>query len=158
VNGPNHAYFIQAPKGWVIDNGIWAEQKIFAVFYQAGKTLHESPIVAYSMVQEPSPAGIEEHIKADMVYSLKGSKTAILKRDKELKTQDGRRAIVFSLKGVPDQNPEWMAYIEAPTVVILVSVSVKNIKDFDQGQQLLVDLVSSIGWFTDKVTYNNKQP
>jgi hypothetical protein len=110
------------------------------------------------MVQEPSPAGIEEHIKADMVYSLKGSKTAILKRDKELKTQDGRRAIVFSLKGVPDQNPEWMAYIEAPTVVILVSVSVKNIKDFDQGQQLLVDLVSSIGWFTDKVTYNNKQP
>jgi hypothetical protein len=71
-----------------------------------------------------------------------------------LKTQDGRQALVFTVTGVPKQNPEWMAYIDAPTVVILVSVSVRDIKDFEQGKALLEGLVTSVSWFTDQVTYN----
>lgn len=153
IHGPNHAYSIQAPKGWVLDNEIWAKEGIFAVFYKAGGSLDASPIVAYTMVQEKSPDGIEKHIKADMGYTLKGSKTAKVERRQALRTQDGRKALVFTVSGVPKQNPEWMAYIDAPTVVILVSVSVRDLKDFEQGKVLLEGLVSSISWFTDKVTY-----
>jgi hypothetical protein len=154
IHGSNHAYMIQAPKGWVLDNSIWAKNGIFAVFYKAGGTINESPIVAYTMVQEKTPVGIEEHIKADMVYTLKGAQTAKVDRRKPLKTQDGREALVFAVTGVPKQNPEWMAYIDAPTIVILVSVSVRDINDFEQGKSLLESLVSSVSWFTDKVEYN----
>jgi hypothetical protein len=145
---------ITAPKGWVLDNEIWAKEGIFAVFYKVGGSIYDSPIVAYTMVQQKGPDGIEEHIKADMVYTLKGSTTAKVERKIPLKTQDGRQALVFTVTGVPKQNPEWMAYIDAPTVVILVSVSVRDIKDFEQGKVLLEGLVSSVSWFTDKVTYN----
>lgn len=86
IHGPNHAYMIQAPKGWVLDNAIWADRGIFAVFYEANKTLDDSGIVAYTMVQQKTDGGIEAHIKADMVHSLKGSTTAKVERKAALKT------------------------------------------------------------------------
>jgi hypothetical protein len=153
IHGSNHAYLIQAPKGWVLDNEIWAQQGIFAVFYKAGLPPEESPLIAYTMVQEKGQGGIEAHIKADVVHSLKGAKSAKVKRLKPLKTADGRTAIAFTLQGVPKQNPEWMAYIDAPTVVILISVSVKDPKAFPMGKDLLEELVSSASWFSDKVEY-----
>lgn len=156
IHGPNHAYFIQAPKGWVLDNSIWADRGIFAVFYPADKPFQESPLIGYTMIQEKAPGGIEAHIKADMVHSLKGSASAQVERRTPLKTQDGREALVFTLQGVKGQDAEWMAYIDAPTVVILVSVSVRDPKLFSQGQQLLEGLVSSIGWFSDKVQYGKQ--
>lgn len=154
IHGPNHAYMITAPKGWVLDNEVWAEGGIFAVFYKVNCSIDTSPIVAYTMVQEKLPQGIEAHIKADMVHTLKGSKTAKVVRHTPIKSGDGRIGIVYSVVGVPKQNPEWMAYIDAPTVYILVSVSVRDVKDFTEGQKLLKDLVSSVSWFTDQVQYN----
>src|SRR5512133_1035202 len=65
IHGPNHAYMIQAPKGWVLDNEIWAKEGIYAVFYRAGGSLNESPIVGYTMVQQKGSDGIEAHVKAD---------------------------------------------------------------------------------------------
>jgi hypothetical protein len=156
VHGPDHSYIIEAPEGWMIDNGILADQGIYAAFYQAGRTFDESPIIAYSMVQQKARGGIEAHVQADMSHSLKGSKTAKVQRKKPLKTRDGREAIVFTLQGVPGQNPEWMAYIDAPTVVILVSVSVRHPGDFPKGEQLLAGLVSSISWFTENVHTDQK--
>ena len=144
---------ITAPKGWVLDNEIWANDGIFVVFYKSGGSIDASPIVAYTMVQAKSSDDIEAHIKADMVHTLKGCKTAKIARHAPLKTNDGRTGIVYTVTGVPNQNPEWMAYIDAPTVIILVSVSVRDIKDFGQGELLLKDLVSSVAWFTDKVQY-----
>lgn len=153
IHGPNHAYSIKAPPGWVLDNAIWADQGIHAVFYEAQKSPKESKLIAYTMVQEKTPGGLDAHIEADLVYTLKGSKTAKVERKPSLKTQDGREARVLTIQGVPGQHPEWMAYIDAPTVVIVVSVSAPQPGNFLLGEGLLKDLVSSISWFTDQVTY-----
>ena len=155
VHGPDHAYFIQAPKGWVLDNSCWADRGIFAVFYQSGKTFEDSLAIGYTMVQRRSPDGIEAHIKADLAQTIQGGNGAKVERQASLKTQDGREARVYTLLGVTGKRPEWVAYIDAPTVVIVVSVSVKDRKDFQVGGDLLRDLVGSIGWFTDQVTYKN---
>ncbi len=153
IHGTNHAYMIQAPKGWVLDNEIWAKDGIFAVFYKAGQSLMESPIVAYTMVQEKTPAGIEAHMNADLAGTVKGSKTAKIERLKTIKTSDGRDAFVFKITGIPKINPELAAYIDAPTVVIFVSVSVRNIKDIPQGKILLDKLISSVSWLSDSTQY-----
>jgi len=153
IHGENHAYFIQAPKGWGLDNAIWADRGIFAVFYPVGKTFQESPVIGYSMIQTKGQGDLATHIQADMAYSLKNAKDAKTERIKSLKTKDGMTAIVYAITGVPNQNPEWLAYIDAPTVIILVSVSVRKEENFQTGKGLLEDLVASISWFTNKVQY-----
>lgn len=153
VHGSDHAYFIQAPKGWVLDNACWADRGIFAVFYQAGKTFEDSLAIGYTMVQRRSPDGIEAHIKADLAQTIQGANGARVERQAPLKTKDGRVARVYTLLDVAGKRPEWVAYIDAPTVVILVSVSTRDRKDFQAGGELLRDLVASIGWLTDRVSY-----
>ncbi len=153
VHGPNHAYGIQAPKGWVIDNAIWADQGVFDVFYEAGKTLDESRVVGFSRVQAADKEGIEAHIKADLELTVQGAPAAKCERQAALKTKDGMTAICYRITGVPGKYPELVAYINAPTVVILVSVSVRESSRMKAGESLLQELVGSITWFSDKVVY-----
>jgi len=153
IHGPNHAYMIDAPKGYVLDNRIWADQGIFAVFYREGMAFPESPVVAYTMVQEKAPGGLQKHVDTDMVHTLRGAASARMRRHPSLKTRDGREALVYSVTDVPGVNGEWMAYIDAPTVVILVSVSVRDPRRFEEGRPVLDQLVASVAWFTDQVRY-----
>lgn len=146
VTGEDHCYAIQAPKGWVIDNSIWAEQGVFAVFYQSGKSLQESPLVGFSRIHPKHPKGITVLVQEDLAASIQGSKFAKVKQHTDIRTKDGMPAGIFSIEGVPNQNSEWVAYIDAPTVVILVGVSIRPASNLTDGHKLLKELVSSIQW------------
>lgn len=151
VHGPNHAYLIQAPKGWVIDNAIWSDRGIFDVFYPVGKSFDESPVVGYSFGMEPLNESPDDWIKADLAQSINGAPAAKCDLQSPLQTKDGMSASTYKITNVPGKYPEWLAYIKAPTAVILVSVSVRSPEEMETGEKLLRDLVGSISWFTDKV-------
>jgi len=155
VHGNNHTYNIQAPKGWVIDNQVWADMHVFAVFYQAGESIDTSSMVGFSRVHPKDPMGFSALIKNDLAQSSRGSKTSITSKHRDAKTKDGRIAHVYSIKGVPWQSPEWIAYIDAPTVVIIVGVSVRNPTEHSKGQSLLRDLVGSVDWINNGMTIIN---
>jgi hypothetical protein len=48
VYGKEHAYFLEAPKGWVMDSGDAAKDKVGAVFHPANAHWPESGIIIYT--------------------------------------------------------------------------------------------------------------
>lgn len=153
IHGPNHAYTVAAPQGWVLDNKAWAHEKIFAVFYPNGASIQSSPILAYTTAYAKTREGLDAHIQADLQQMLKAHPGAHVQQHAPLTTRDGRAARVYTVSGVPNKYAQWMAYIDAPTVVIFVAVGVRNVHNLEQGGALLQDLVSSIAWHTDRVQY-----
>lgn len=155
IHGAKHAYIIATPKGWVLDNKVWANEKIFAVFYPDGTTVQNSPILAYTTAYAKTQEGFEAYIQADLQQILKAHPGAQVQQHAPLTTRDGRTARVYTISGVPNKYAQWIAYIDAPTVVIFVAVGVRNVQNFEQGGLLLKDLVSSVAWYTDRVRYRN---
>lgn len=151
VWGEDHFYAIQAPKGWVLDNSVWAEVDVFAVFYEVGSNTQESPMVGFSRVHPKHPDGIVALVTEDLENSKQGASTAVVEQLPDFATKDGMVARVYSVKGVPNVAPEWVAYIDAPTVVILVGVAVREPTPFEEGRQLLEELVGSIEWVNFKI-------
>src|SRR5271154_2921019 len=48
VYGKNHAFWVVAPKGWVLDNQAGVDQGLYAVFYPKGSSWKKSPVVMYA--------------------------------------------------------------------------------------------------------------
>lgn len=149
VFGPDHAYAIKAPKGWELDNGVLADQDVHAVFYMAGQTFQSSPAWMFSRVHPKRPEGFNKLVEMDLAESV--DKTSKLIHWPDLKTADGRIARVYSIQGHKKFDPEWIAYIDAPTIVILVGCGVRDRKQFSKMQEPFSDLVRSIFWVADKV-------
>src|ERR1700748_1379492 len=48
VYGKDHAYFLEAPKGWVVDSGDATKDKVGAVFHPANAHWPESGVIIYT--------------------------------------------------------------------------------------------------------------
>src|SRR5207247_8396189 len=48
VYGKDHAYFLEAPKGWVMDSGDAAKENVGAVFHPASAHWPESGVIIYT--------------------------------------------------------------------------------------------------------------
>lgn len=65
--------------------------------------------------------------------------------------------MVFSTSGDSLGNAEFLAYIQAPTHVVLICAVTKTPKDQDRLKPAFESLVRSYTWFTDTVEIKNKK-
>ena len=156
IYGEDHAYSVTAPKGWVLDNYVWADQGIFAVFYPKGSSV-DGDWVAYTRVMGMNPKGLLAYAIEDMEGMKQQSPKYAWKRLPDIQTSDKRTAIVFSTSGDSLGNAEYLAYIQAPTHVIFISAVTKTPANQEQLRSAFESLVRSYAWFTDKVELPKKK-
>lgn len=150
IYGEDHAYSVTAPKGWVLDNQVWADQGVFAVFYPLGSSV-KGDWVAYTRVMDTNPKGLLACALEDMEGMKQQSPEYAWKRLPDIKTSDKNTAIVFSTSGDRLGNAEFLAYIQAPTHVIFISAVTKTPANRDQLRPPFESLVRSYTWIADKV-------
>lgn len=156
IYGDDHAYSVTAPKGWVLDNQVWADQGVFAVFYPKGSSV-QGDWVAYTQVMGLNPKGLLACAIEDMKGMRQQSPNYAWKRLPDIQTSDKNTAIVFSTSGDSLGNAEYLAYIQAPTHVIFISAITRTPSNQDQLRPAFDSLVQSYAWFTDKVELPNKK-
>lgn len=150
IYGDDHAYTLTAPKGWVLDNQVWADQGVFAVFYPKGSSV-QGNWIAYSRVMDLNPKGLLAAATADLEGMKQESPHYTWKRLPDIQTSDRNTAIIFSTSGDSFGNAEFLAYIQAPTKVVFICAVTRTPKDLDQLRAPFEAIVRSYSWFTDKV-------
>ncbi|MBS1766851.1 MAG: hypothetical protein JST05_05535 [Acidobacteria bacterium] len=150
IYGDDHAYALTAPKGWVLDNQVWADQGIFAVFYPKGSSA-KGNWVAYSRVMDLNPKGLLAAATADLESIRQESPHYSWRRLPDLHTSDKSTALVFSASGDSFGNAEFLAYIQAPTKVVFICAVTRTPKNLERLREPFEAIVRSYAWFTDKV-------
>jgi hypothetical protein len=154
VYGPNHAFFISAPKDWVLDNESGIPDGLHAVFYPVGSSWKKSDIVMYAngfSKPENGDRSLKGFIEADVANFKEKNPEIRIESGKELITVDGKKATVLLFTGDKWGNHESVAYIEEEKCIITLVLSTKSDTLFKKSQTAFDDLVKSYRFFTDKV-------
>jgi hypothetical protein len=154
LTGSNHAYTLTAPKGWVLDDEAWADQGIHAIFYPRGAS-PKSDKIAYTRFFSPHRRGAEGRADADLEDFRQKNPGTKVEVHPSMKTQSGLKAVIRSTRN--QRSAEWLAYIEAPTGVVLIAMVAKNPKDFPSLRQPFDDLVESCAWLTSNVNIEDQK-
>jgi hypothetical protein len=155
VYGKDHAFNVQAPQGWVLDNQSGVAQGLHAVFYPKGSSWEGSPVIMYAQVVGKRDAGsdtLEKVIRNDISYFRERSKNLNVTDAGQLPTaEDGKTAAVRYFTGDAYNNHEAIAYNDGTTVVVLLILSSKTQKGFEESLPAFRELVKSYRFITDKV-------
>jgi hypothetical protein len=152
IYGPEHAFAVTAPSGWVLDNKSGVEQGLWAVLYPTGSSWQDSNVVMY--INTASKAGdptLEGLIKGDLERQRKESPSLTIAPGEPLALQDGTKARVNHFSGDKWGNHESVAYIEAPTVWVMVVLSSRDEPAYKAALPAFGELVKSYKFLTTKV-------
>lgn len=122
--GKDHAFYMTAPNGWVLDNKSGVNQGIHKVFIPQGFTLQNSPVFAYgrSAALDGSIRTIEDLVKS-IVHQFKddGSINITARKEKTIPLPGGKAAEVYFYSGDRWGNYEAVGYVlERKTINFLV--------------------------------------
>lgn len=133
IYGQDHAFSLQAPTGWVLDNESAVRQNVHAVFYPKGSTWEKSTVVAYAR----SRPRTEQISTADDVatsavadFRANGSPKYSSKRIKTIKTEHGKEAVIYHYFGDEWGNSEAAAYFVEEKTINFVVLTARNSKVF----------------------------
>lgn len=155
VYGKNHAFWVVAPKGWVLDNQAGVDQGLYAVFYPKGSSWQKSPVVMYANTtfkgvkgQETFQKVVDSDVKQyrDEYHTKKIVNAPALSNGEK-----NRTAVVKYFLGDGNGNYEACAYIEESKIVVFLVMSAKSQKQFDDNLPAFKALVGSYSFMTDKV-------
>jgi hypothetical protein len=91
VYGKDHAYFLEAPKGWVMDSGDAAKEKVSAVFHPSSAHWPESGVIVYTDFYKKKK-GLEtpaDAMRADVALFQKDGSTVHAVKKPSIKTNTG---------------------------------------------------------------------
>ena len=127
IYGKDHAFSLQAPKGWMLDNESGVDQGVRAVFYPKGSNWADSKVVAYARSRPKTDqiATADDAAKAVIEdFHAHGSPKYDGKRIKTMKADSGREVVIYHFSGDQWGNSEAVAYfVEEKTVNFLVLTS-----------------------------------
>jgi hypothetical protein len=162
VYGPGHMFSVTAPHGWILDNESGKPQGLQAVFYPKGDTYRDSVAFMYAngtafSAEHPTRESV---MKYDLDRFRNDSPKVQVKTLPQLRTADGRTAIVRQFQGDKYGNVEVVAYVEEKTAVIMIVLSSRNKARYDQAYPAFVQLVASYQFIGSDVQINKaaRQP
>ena len=159
VYGKEHAFLIEAPEGWVLDNKSGVSQGSHAVFYPKGSSWSEAPAVMYANTANKKDKGIttaQELIDIDFAKFKKKNPSIVMTESRSLKTGDGKTALVRLFQGDQWGNSEAVAYIDGKAIVAILVLSSRNQAAFQDALPAFEKLVTSYRFFTDDVRMPEK--
>jgi hypothetical protein len=135
VFGKNHAFYFTAPQGWVLDNKSGVSQGLHMVFYPAGETWANSPVVAYgrSCTKDDQIKTIEDQIERTIKdFHLHGSPNYKGKRQPSIFLSNGKEIVISYFEGDRWGNYEAVGYIEEEETINFLVFTSRTKSAFDQ--------------------------
>jgi hypothetical protein len=152
VYGTDHAFWVSAPKGWVLDNRSGAPQGLHAVFYRVGSSWSDATTVMYVNTGGLAKGEtLESFISGDLARFRERSPNVKMTKESSVSTSDKRTADVRRFSGDEWGNEEAVAYIQEGAVVVMIVLTARNRPDFEAARPALSDLVNSYRFMTKDV-------
>jgi hypothetical protein len=142
--GPNHAFFVTAPKGWVLDNESGVKQGIHMVFYPVGYTWANSPVIVYgqSVTKDAKMRSVKDQVESTIkMFHEKGSTGYKITKETSITFSDGKKASIYYYAGDKWGNFEAAAYFEEKNTINFLVLNARKKPDYDKylsGFELLV--------------------
>jgi hypothetical protein len=122
--GSDHAFYLTAPKGWVLDNTSGVQAGVHMAFYPEGETWADSPVVAYgrSVTRGPRLMSVEDLVAATVgEFRANGSADYRAIKQRPVKLASGTEVPIYFFEGDQWGNYEAAAYfLEKQTINFLV--------------------------------------
>ncbi len=121
--GQDHAFFVTAPEGWVLDNQSGVEQGLHMVFYLSGGTWGDSPVMAYgrSVTKGDEIRTVHDLVEYNLNRFRKSGSPDYEAEEKEPITIAGREVKIYYFRGDQWGNYEAVGYMdEEKTINFLV--------------------------------------
>ena len=159
VYGKGHAFWVCAPKGWVLDNGILNDQGIYAAFYPQGSSwdkAKENGTVMYVNTARKAPPDddVATLMKNDAEDTKADAPKAEIHEADPIKTKKVTARVQQFTPGAFDRF-EAVAYIDSPEVIVMIVVSSKDAKTFNRDYPVFKELVGSYEFMTADVHLPN---
>ncbi len=151
--GSNFAYAISAPKGWIMDETAGKPQGLSVVFYRKGESWTKGKAVMYVNVNDRKQGlTSKKAIAYDIGASKKANPKSSVTQGETLRTRDNRKAVTYIFKNPADKKSakERVAYVETPTVVLLITLTSESENDFKNAVADHSALVKSIAYMGTK--------
>ena len=159
IYGSDIAFSLTAPKGWVLDNKSAVDQGIYDVFYRHGESWKDAVTVMYANIAsfEHTPdTTLEQLIEYD-INNFKSHYSDINITDgKDIIIKSNLTAKVKYLSGKSYGNFEAMAYIDAGKAGVMIIMSSRTKKDFDNSLIAFENLVKSYFLVANHIIIENK--
>jgi hypothetical protein len=143
VYGEGYSFWIDAPKGWVLDPKTAKEYGINVVLYQAGLSFQTAPAVMYTSKLTRTEI-VEEAMKHEADNYKERYKGIQIPRRPGIQTKDNKIALVQCYKGDnKDQTDEVVAFIQENGFSVLLVLSAKSERAFEEAYPAFKHLVKS---------------
>ncbi len=155
--GRNHAYYLTAPKGWILDRETGKEEGLNAVFYPKKETWAGAETAMYThwvTYDTSKNEKINEVINFDIAEFQKNSKTIVIKKDKPVKIDKKKIAIIYTYIDEKEKFYEQVAYIEENKGVVLIVMTSTTKEGLAKNNTVFLELIKSYSFLTDKVNYH----
>ena len=153
VYGPNHAYYIDAPPGWVVDLEQGRVNGIGVALHRERELWNTAEAVMYAnaWTKDSTTPTLQAVIAADEANVRSQSPGVKIVRSAPLQTQDRKQATVDHFLGGTGRNYEAIAYIDETKVVALLVLNARSEAGFRAALPVFTRVVGSYFWRTSDV-------
>lgn len=151
VYGNDHAFYLTAPRGWVLDNSSGVNQGLYVVFYPKGGSWKTSPAVMYAYTASKKSDGNgtpEKLIFSDILQYKQNYPNVKIQNSPDLQTKDKKIAIIRLFFY---SNYESVAYIDEKPITVMLVLTARTEKDFSESFPAFQELVKSYSFLASEV-------
>jgi hypothetical protein len=133
--GADHAFFITAAKGWVLDNESGVKQGLYMTFYPVGYTWANSPAIAYGrkVTKDKDIRSVKDQAESTVkMFHEKGSPNYKITHRTSVALPNGKKVPVYYYAGDQWGNFEAAAYFEEENTINFLVFNCRNKADFDK--------------------------
>jgi len=152
IYGSDHAFVVTAPSGWVLDNESGVGQGLWAVFYPVGSSWNDSNVVMYINTASKADNPTLEGLIAYNIEQKRNESPGIhIVPGEPLAMEDGTKVTVYQFSGDQWGNHESVAYIEAPTIWVIVVLTSRDELAYKDALPAFSSLVKTYKFLTTEV-------
>ena len=156
VYGPNAAFQISAPDGWVLDNRSGLSNGLHCVLYLTGSSWQDSPVIMYAKVASTRFESIQTFLEFTHQEYAKDDPAPKLEPMPPVVINDTLTATVESLSGGVHGSHEATAYVQVPGAVCYVVFSARNEADFRSYVRALPEAVGTFRYRPEYIGFGER--
>lgn len=155
--GRNHAYYLTAPAGWIIDREAGKEEGLNAVVYPKKETWASAETAMYThwvTYDTTKNEKFNDVINFDIMEFEKNSKNIKIKKEKAVKIDKTKTAIIYTFTDETEKFYERVAYIQEKKGAVLIVLTSRTLTGIEDNNATFIKLILSYSFLTDKVNFH----
>jgi hypothetical protein len=151
IYGDRIVYMLNAPKGWVFDNESGVPQNLPAVFYPKNSSFQNATTLMYSSFatigkKKGQYKSLAHLIQKDSLMHKEESPATLIKQEPEIFISKPQKtsALIYHYKNAGNLTTEELtAYILYDDIVVIISMTAPNAKEYETNKYEFYTLVKS---------------